>query len=549
MQGKARWTMGKLVRAIVAVGTIFMVTACGPAAPAPAATPVPAVTPGQALTPRATATPIAKAPPQVLRIALQTEPAMLSALMSGTEGGTVKVSTWNIMEGMTWRSTETGELKPALATSWEWTGPKTMRFKLRTGTRWHNGEVFTADDVVASIDYLPFTSSIVTALAPLIGATARKVDEGTVDIEVKEVNPILPLIMAQFHPGPASIVRSNPKSLETNPVGTGPYKFAEWRRGDQLTLTRFDDYWGTKAGIREVVFYFRKEAAVRAAMVQTGEAHLAENIPIELARQLPQKLIRSNVDTAQMFLNMSAEKSSRKDPPLADLRVREAVNIAIDRQKISEALFGGAWIPAANPSLPEALGSIPDLKPYSHDPEKAKRLIKEAGATGKTLIMFGAFDRWPKGVEVMQVLANSWKEAGLAPVLRLAETGVWTTGYRALAAGKADFDMVVHLSHSNEVMDGPARHAYGYVCSGDGTPGPSFFNGVPPAVCEKAKIAFSEPDLAERSRIWREVYQELYDGFYIMPLWHGAWVWGAVANVDFTPRVDDYLALWEVKLK
>src|SRR5690606_24746009 len=158
------------------------------------------------------------------------------------------------------------------------------------------------------------------------------------------------------------------------PIGTGPYAIGEWQAGTKLTLERYDDYWGEAPEFAEVEYQWRSEGTVRAAMVTSGEADIALGLSPEdgigdLGVSYP-----NNETIALRFSGQTA--------PLDDIRVRQAINYAIDREGIVSSLYPDGDVVAAQ-LVPEGIvGHNPDLEPWPYEPDEATALIEEAKADG-----------------------------------------------------------------------------------------------------------------------------------------------------------------------
>lgn len=166
-----------------------------------------------------------------------------------------------------------------------------------------------------------------------------------------------------------------PFDTETNaPVGTGPYTL-ESAGNEQIVLARSDSYWGPKPEVSKATYVWRNKSAIRAAMVESGEADMTPSLAVQDA---------TNPDTDFAYLNSETTRMriDAEIPPLNDVRVRKALNLAIDWDGMGEALFGKDVLRASQMVVPGVLGHNPDIKPWPYDPEQAKKLIEEAKADG-----------------------------------------------------------------------------------------------------------------------------------------------------------------------
>src|SRR5918997_3645924 len=278
----------------------------------------------------------------------------------------------NIFEALLNRDPATNELVGELATAWEWTDDRTIRFTLREGVTFHDGSPFNAE---VAADGLNFTWSaenafdIIQFMGPQISATA--VDEMTVDVSTEEPDPILPARL-YFSPLPnMTQVAERPDSLRNEAIGTGPYQLVEWARGDHISLTAYPDWWGNtdpeaafgSQSIKDVQYVWRPESTVRAAQVTAGEAQIARFLAPEDCATTPVCLESPSVET--VFLRLDT-----MHPVMSDIRIREAIGLAVDKERLVEQIFGGGEV-ATQLVSPAAVGYNEELTALPYDMERA----------------------------------------------------------------------------------------------------------------------------------------------------------------------------------
>ena len=313
-------------------------------------------------------------------VAIGSEPSTLDP-QARDDGGERAVND-NIYETLMAREPD-GTLVPGLAaepptkvddTTWE--------FKLRPNITFTNGEPFNANSVVTSVTRIidPALKSEQMAYFGTIKG-AEKVDDLTVRIITTGPDPILPSRMYWMKMIPPKYA-ADPKFAEA-PVGTGPYKLEAFNRGQDIVLVANPDYWGGKPAIDKVTYRFVGESGTRLSGLVAGEFDVITNLLPEFVESVPKSAAVQGLETSVIIL--STENEVTKDP-----RVRQALNIAIDRQALADSLFGGYALPARGQLVnPKAFGFNEALEVYPYDPEKAKALIKEAGAEGKTINLVG----------------------------------------------------------------------------------------------------------------------------------------------------------------
>ena len=270
---------------------------------------------------------------------------------------------------------ENMDVVPCLADSWEQVDDTTYKFHIRQGVKFHDGSEVKAEDVKFSLDRA-INSAAVSYIVDFIDKV-DVVDDYTVNVELKA--PYAPALRNLSVPFaaivPKAVVEADEEAFKLHPIGTGPYKFVEWKQGDSVTLERFDDYYAGPAETQKLVMKVIPEASQRTIALETGEVDLAYDLlPNDLEK------VRSNSDL-QLFeapsltcyyISMNMNKA-----PYDDQKVRDAVNYAIDRQLIIDTIASGSGEPADAIIAPAVFGYF-SPGAYEYDPEKAKSLLAEA---------------------------------------------------------------------------------------------------------------------------------------------------------------------------
>ena len=287
-------------------------------------------------------------------------------------------SNYGVVENLTNLDPE-GVLVPALAVEWEMTGDKTWEFTLREGVSFHNGTPCDADAVVFALTrYVGLDS----ARSELKGATIAAKDALTVEITTPEHVPYLPQLLTNYTTGIMAPEAFDAEGNATEVIGTGPYILVEWIKDEHATLTKNASYWGGMPKVDTINLLRIPDTHTRATMVTTGELDIAEGIPIADAIAMADDPNIVVIETPQtryrvVYLNNSA-------PPFNDVRVRKALNYAVDRDAMVAYILEGYGSVAQGPFLPTLPWGNPDIKGYTYDLEAAKALLKDAGAENLT---------------------------------------------------------------------------------------------------------------------------------------------------------------------
>jgi peptide/nickel transport system substrate-binding protein len=210
-----------------------------------------------------------------------------------------------------------------------------------------------------------------------------------------------------------------------HPVGTGPYVFDRWDRGDRITVTANREYWGQKPGFDKIIFRWISEPSTKIAALETGEVDLVSSFPTTYADRVK---VNKNLALRQIpGLRGHGLAFDGRKPPFSDKRVRQALNYAVDKDSIIQHLYGGYASRLGGQLLtPAYAGWNPGLKDYPYDLEKAKKLLKEAGyPNGFEVKLDFPVGRFPQVEEVCQSVAGQLARAGVKAKLNALEFGTY----------------------------------------------------------------------------------------------------------------------------
>ncbi len=452
----------------------------------------------------------------------------------------------NVQEALLNRDPVSNELVGELATAWEQTDPSTWRFTLRQGVTFHNGDPFNAEVAAFGINYTWSPENqfeIYQFIGPHMNATA--VDEYTVDVVTELPDPILPARL-YFSPFPNMIqVQERPESLVTEPIGTGPYSFVEWNRGQYIRITANPNWWGLtaedaggKVTIKDAEFVFRAESAVRAAQVVAGEAQIGRFLAPEDCATTANCQAVSSVET--IFLRLDTNHVAMKD-----IRIRKAIAMAIDKQTIADELFGGGE--AASQLIgPSATGYDPSLTPYPYDMDAAKALVAEAAAEGipvdAEITVVTREGIYLRNDELAEYCASQLREIGLNCKSEVIEPALYNPEYSTNIKDVSETrGWITTNPHGNEIMDASATASSYYRCDG----GASMY--CDPALDEALDTAIPLTG-EERAAALAVVQKMYYDAYASVPVIHMPLNYGLSGNLQWTPRLDAFMLLKEMTL-
>jgi peptide/nickel transport system substrate-binding protein len=569
------------------LSAVLAITACAPqaAAPAPTAAPAkpaeaakPAAPAAQPTTapaaPAAAAKPATTAPAAAAKPAEASKPAAAPAAASVpkvTPTGSIVIAQgeepptllmWeayssfgytilrNVAEGLVNRDPANNQLVGELATKWEATNATTWRFTLRPNVKFHDGSPFNAEAAAFSLNDTWGKENnfrIRTFMGPEFQAKA--VDELTLDVVTESPDPILPERLYFSPIGSMKQLKENKAEAPLKPIGTGPYTFVEWQKGQHVKLTANPDWWGNgsadakgAASIKDVTFQFRAERDVRAAMTKAGEADIARWITGDQCATTPNCQASPSLET--IFVRMDLSNVAMKDK-----RVREAIALSIDKDAIIKEVMGGGDV-ARQLVGPSALGHNPNLQPYPYDMAKAKQLIAEAKAAG--IPVDAPLTNYVRRAyivgleEATEAIAQSMVEIGL---VNTKTRGVETAAHQELwgaNTGPGSIDpnrgMLGTHAHGNELMDYSSTVTAYYTCRAR--------NSV---VCDETLEQMHQKALplkgAEREKAYQEIAKYIHDQVYTVPIGHPNFYYGLSTKVEWKPRLDGFIMVKEMKLK
>ena len=327
---------------------------------------------------------------------------------------------------------ETGEILPGLATAWEISDDGLeYSFTLREGVTFHDGTPFNAEDVVAT-----FEAGSDPAMAyadQYTGVTVEVIDDYNVKLITDDPDVLFVRVLSEMSIISAEqFAEGGNQAIEEFPIGTGPFKFVEWVKGNRIVLEANPDYWKEgKPHVAEVIFRPIPESSTRLAAIQTGEVHIVNRLSSDEAKRLlgvpGVQVVRYPVDRVYYiaFNNLTTGVGQ----PTEDALVREAMNLAVDRQAIIDGLFDG-FADLSNGFLtPENLGYDTSVEPFAYDPDRARELLAEAGyPDGFEIGMACPIGAYTSFEEVCQAIAGYLAEVGITMAggeVQFMETGVY----------------------------------------------------------------------------------------------------------------------------
>lgn len=452
------------------------------------------------------------------------------------------------------------KLKPALAESWRAIDDLTWEFKLRRGVKFHDGGDFTAPDVVFSIDRVPNVPNSPSSFATYSKQITEKivVDPYTIRFKTATPYPLMPNDMSTiFILSSRAAKGATPAGAATEDfnngkatIGTGPFKFVRYAKGDRIELTRHDAYWGTKSAWDKVTLRIITADPTRVAALLAGDVRAIENVPtsdiariaksndLTLYRTVSHRLMYLHLDSNRdrsPFVTDKAGKPLEKNP-LKDVRVRRAISKAINRQALVERVMEGAAVTSGQ-LMPEGMfGYTGALKPEAYDVDGAKKLLTEAGyPDGFALTLHAPNDRYVNDEQIAQAIAQLLARAGIATRVEAMPSSVYFT-----RASKLEFSlMLVGWAADTAESSSPLKALLATFNKEKGMGATNRGRYSNPKMDETLTQALAIVDDTKRERMLQLATEIAVNDLGIIPLYHQHNLWAARKGITYSPRTDE----------
>ena len=412
---------------------------------------------------------------------------------------------------------------PVDATTWQYT--------VQEGVSFHNGEPLNADAVVHSVLRIidpDYATPLKDNLGTVVGA--EKVDEYTVNILTSGPDPLIPTRMTLLYLVPPQASQS--ADFGENPVGSGAYRFVSWERGIAVELEANPDYRGGASSVSTARFTFIEEYGTRLAGVLNDEIDLMTDLLPEDNARVDQSWT-TPTGLKQFIVSLNARAGS----PVEDVRIRQALNHAVDKEAIAEGLFSGIGEILQGQMLnPNWFGFNPDLDPYPYDPDRARELLAEAGATGLEIQLVSLVGNSLLDRETTEAVAAYWGEVGVNAEIFIPEF----SEYIDRLIDRENRPDAIFVPHDNILFDGDRTlsayyHSQGCCGSMD-----------PSEADEWIDAGQTEIDQAARLKLYQDVGQAGHDGAWYVWLISIPNVFAGTDRIDWSARADGLIHLVDI---
>jgi peptide/nickel transport system substrate-binding protein len=454
----------------------------------------------------------------------------------------------NMFDGLLARNTEM-KIVPALAEKWTVSQDgKTITFTLRKGVKFQNGEPFDADVVKFSFDRLMRPDYKSQSQGPFKGILqeVKVLDPSTVALIFSKPNPaILPYLVTTagyfFAVPPKYIKEVGEDGFVKKPIGTGPFQFVQWQKDDRLTLQANPNYWGGKPKVDRLVFRVIPEAGTRVAALLAGEVHIVSGLSPDDQPRIDSSNVAGTQrvqSTRRIYIQWNKDTKA-----LQDVRVRQAINYAVDKAAIVKSLLGGNGFPMASPVISFEFGANTDLKPYPYDPAKAKALLTQAGyGSGLSLTLDSPTGRYTKDKEVAQAVAGYLEKVGIKMSVQVKE---WAT-YMADEQNRRLSPLSLLGWGAGGLMDADLALTPFFTKISSR---PYSVNFTDPKAEEMIIAARTEMNSEKRASLYKEANRILHEQAAWLFLYNQADVYGVSKSVKWTPRSDEAISGFEASFE
>jgi len=448
-----------------------------------------------------------------------------------------------------------GRIKPGLAESWRAVDDLTWEFKLRKGVRFHDGSNFTAADVVFSLDRIP---NVPNSPSPFTTYTKQIVEKIVVDPYTLRLKSATPYPQMPNDMSTVLVVSSKAAANATTDdfntgkatIGTGPFKFVRWLKGDRIELARNDAWWGGKVPWDKVTFRIITSDPTRVASLLAGEVQAIENVPtndlarisankdLRVARTVSVRLMYLHMDTARDKTPFATDKAGKplEKNPLKDLRVRRALSKAINRQALVERVMEGAAVPTGQLMPEKFFGYTPSIRTEAYDPDGAKKLLAEAGyPDGFALTLHAPNNRYVNDEQVAQAIAQMLARVGVQTRVEAMPSAVFFS-----RGSKLEFSLML-VGWGAETMEAssPLKALLATYNAAKGLGAANRGRYSNPKMDAVLDQAMATVDDAKREKLLQQATEIGVGDLGIIPLYHQHNLWAMRRGITYDARADE----------
>jgi peptide/nickel transport system substrate-binding protein len=422
--------------------------------------------------------------------------------------------------------------KPNLISEWKVIDDTNWEFKLRSGMKFHNGDPVTADDAKFSFDRVlnPDYKSPQRANISWI-KEVKVTDPLTFRITTDGPFPLVLERLAGFALVPQKYIKDKGDAyFAENPVGTGPYKFVSWERGVKMVAERNENYWGTPGILKRITFRHVPDTATEIAELLAGNLHVVRVVPADQikainASQIAEARVKPILRVVFVFFDAFGRAGAS---PFQKLQVRQAANYAVDKKMIVDKVLSGNGKLIEGPLNPMHFGFDPDLKGYTYDPEKAKKLLAEAGYPNGVEVDITCY----MDMDVVEAIQGFWGKVGIKANIKDTRSNV---------AGTVEMERQGKLKDSSiwnwgsySVFDADSLFMFWFHKDGQESYASS------PELAPILESARKTLDENKRKQLYAQAQKIAVDEAYWLPLYARYTIEGVSRKLVYEPAGDEY---------
>jgi peptide/nickel transport system substrate-binding protein len=440
------------------------------------------------------------------------------------------------------RDAKTYKPIPALATGWKIVNDTTWEFTLRQGVKFHNGEPFNAQSVKATMDYIKDPANKTHYLPRWAQVKEIQiVNDYTVRFITEKPWPGLidRISLSDFLIMPAKALKEQGvPALAAKPIGTGPFKFVQWVRDERLVVERNPDYWMGAPDLTRVTFRFIPEFSARLAALLSGEIDIMKDVPphaVEMVDRSGKAQVRSTVSSRINYLALV----NLKPGPMQDLRVRRAINHAVNVDELIQQVLKGRATKMCGSLSPINVDYAPGIECYKYDPARAQALFKEAGVDPAKLqlTLDTPSGRYPLDKDISLAIAAQLQRLGIKVNVVVNEWGTHLDKIKNRTTGDMFFLGWGPALDAQNTIEQLFMAKQTYSSYGDNK-----------AIDDKITQAATIVDPKRRLDAWAELQRMVHAEAPWVFLWQQHDLYGVASWIQWAPRADEKVWMYEAKV-
>ena len=454
------------------------------------------------------------------------------------------------------RFDENIQIHPDLAVSWTNPEPKVWIIKLRKGVKFHNGNTFNADDVVFTFNRIKnWKKSGFKGKVSMIDKV-EKIDDYTVKFITKKAFPVFLRKLTYVNMLDKETVEGKSDEwIGLHPIGTGPYKFVLWRKGDQIKFKANPNYWAGKPKFDDLIFRVLSNNATRTAAILSGEVDLINRVPVvDVNRIKNNDKLNTFVKPGLRLIYLQMDQFREKTPyvksangknPFLDVRVRRALYYGINEDAIIKFIMKSFAVPAAQFSPSVVVGYDPSIKRVKYDPAKAKKLLAQAGyPNGFSVVLDAPNNRYINDAQIAQAVASSLAKIGITVKVNATpkssffpRTAKQDTSFFLIGWASSDGDgssILDGVIHSKDDVKGYGRYNNG-----------KYSNPKVDKLIEESDANMNPPSRVKQMQEAQQI--ALVQDQNIIPLHYQVDIYASSKKIKFAPRTDSRIWAFDIK--